>query len=97
MHSAECGNDHAPVCCKLEFTPVKLYQTRPKPLPLVDVSTFDSLRNQRFQQLLSSKLDNTTLPTDPTRPCSQRSVRLKERVRNSRFAHIEIQAVKRTV
>ena len=35
-------------------------------MPLVDVSsTRDSLRNQRFQQLLSSKLDIATLPDDP--------------------------------
>jgi len=35
-------------------------------LPLVDISsTRDSLRNQRFQQLLSSKLDSATLPDDP--------------------------------
>jgi len=42
------------------------YQTRPKPLPLVDVSsTRDSLRNQRFQQLLSSKLNSAISPADP--------------------------------
>ena len=35
-------------------------------MPLVDVySTRDSLRNQRFQQLLSSKLDSATLAADP--------------------------------
>jgi len=66
MHSADCGTDHAVVRCTLQITPKKFYQTRPKPLPLEDVSsTCDSPRNQRFQQVLSSKLDNTTLPADP--------------------------------
>ena len=66
MHSANCGTDHALVRSKLQITPKKLYQTRPKPLPLVNVSsTRDSLRNQRFQQLLFSKLDSATLSADP--------------------------------
>jgi len=40
------------------------------PLPPVDVSsTHDSLRNERFQQLLSSKLDNTILPADLNVAC----------------------------
>ena len=66
MHSADCGTNHALVRCKLQITPKKFYQTRPKPLPLVDLSSpHDSLRNQRFQQLLSSKLDSATLPADP--------------------------------
>ena len=34
MHSADCGTDHALVRCKLQITPKKFYQTRPKPLPL---------------------------------------------------------------
>ena len=105
-------------------------------MPLVDVtSTRDSLRNQHFQQLLSSKVDSATLPTDPnvawctTRDvimssaleacghrskaqpdwfrdnvvlllpavAAKRSVRLKVTVRNSRSAHRELQAAKRTV
>jgi len=66
MHSADCGTDHALVRCKLQITLKKFHQTRPKPLPLVDVSsTHHSLRNQRFQQLLSSKLDSTTLIQTP--------------------------------
>ena len=66
MHSADCGINHALVRCKLQVTPKKFYQTRPKPLPLVDVSSSrDTLRNQRFQELLSSKLDSATLPADP--------------------------------
>jgi len=66
MHSADCRTDHALVRYKLQITLKKFRQTRPKPLPLVDVSsTHDSLRNQRFQQLLSSKLDSATLPADP--------------------------------
>jgi len=112
------------------------YQARPKPLPLVDVScTRDSLRNQRFQQLLSSKPDSATLPADPkvawcttrdvimssaleayghrskARPdwfhdnanlllsavAAKRSARLKVTARNSRSAHRELQAAKRTV
>ena len=135
MHSADCGTDHALVCCKLQITPKKFYQTRPKPLPLVDVSsTRDSLRNQRFQQLLSSKLDSATLPADPNvvwctirdfimssaleaygqrskaQPdwfrdnvdllpavAAKRSARLKVAVRNSRSAHRELEAAKRTV
>ena len=66
MHSTDCGTDHALDRCKLQITLKKFHQTRPKPFPLVDVSsTRDSLRNQRFQQLLSSKLDSATLPADP--------------------------------
>jgi len=66
MHSADCRTDHALVRCKLQIALKKFHQTRPKPLPLVDISsTCDSLRNQRFQQLLSSKLDSATLPADP--------------------------------
>jgi len=67
MHSADCGADHALVRCKLQITLMKFHQIRPKPLSLVDVSsTRVSPRNQRFQQLLSSKLDSATLPADPT-------------------------------
>ena len=66
MHSADCGTDHDLVRCKLQITPKKFYQARPKPLPLVNASsTRDSLRNQRFQQLLSSKLDSANLSADP--------------------------------
>ena len=66
MHYADYGTDYGLVCCKLQITPKKFYQTRPKPLPFVDVSsTRDSLCNQRFQQLLCSKLDSATLTTDP--------------------------------
>ena len=66
MHSADCGTDHALVRCKLQITLKKFHQIRPKPLPLVDIfSTRDSLRNQHFQQLLSSKLDSANLPDDP--------------------------------
>ena len=136
MHSADCRSDHALVRCKLQITLKKLHQTRPKPLPLVDVSsTRDLLRNQCFQQLLSSKLDSATLPDDPNiawcttcdvimssaleayghrskaRPdrfhdnanlllsavAAKRSARLKVTVRNSRSAHRELQAAKRTV
>ena len=65
MHSADCRTDNALVRCKLQITLKKFHQTRPKPLPLVDVSsTRDSLCKRRFQQL-SSKLDSATLPADP--------------------------------
>jgi len=136
MHSADCRSDHALVRCKLQITLKKFHQTRPKPLPRVDVSsTRDSLRNQRFPQLLSPKLDSATLPADPNiawcttcnvlmssaleaygqRSKAQpdwfrdnvdlllpavaaiRSARLKVTVKNSRSAHREIQAAKRTV
>ena len=63
---ALCRTDHALVHCKLQITPKKFYQTRPKSSTLVDVSsTRDSLCNQHCQQLLSTKLDNATSPTDP--------------------------------
>jgi len=66
MHSADCGTDHALLRCKLQITPKKFYETRPKPLPFADVSsTRDSLRNQRFQQLLSSNLDSANFSADP--------------------------------
>jgi len=76
MNSADCRTDHALVRCKLQITLKKFHQTRPKPLPLVDVSsTRDSLRYQRFEQLLSSKLDSATLPTDPNMAwCTTRDI-----------------------
>ena len=44
VHSADCGTDHTLVRYKLQTTPKKFYQTRPKPLPLVHFSsTRDSL------------------------------------------------------
>jgi len=59
MHSTDCGTNHAPVRHKLQITPKNFYQTLPKPLPLVDVSSArDSLRNQHVQQVLSFELDS---------------------------------------
>jgi len=94
MHSADCGTDHALVCCKLQITLRKFHQTRPKPLPFVNVSsTRNSLRNQRFQPDWFRDNIDLLLPA----VAAKRSARLKVTVRNSCSAHRELQAAKRTV